>query len=154
MSFAPILTLEEMDSRYEELVSRMDDHVSTLSIMQRQMETELRISTGNVLEMEYPITSSDDSDSEIGDYHYLQDVIFHLGIPRVTFNDEIVEIEDDNQSTTSIGTVRNDSTPFDYIVLSDEDSDDDTIVPEWKDPARSPDVGFIIRGRNLSRIST
>lgn len=156
MSF---LSLEDIDSRYEELVRRMDDHISTLTIMQRQMETELRIANGNVMELEYPITSSDEEDNEYDDYHYLSEIVVQLGLddslgtPHVRFDEEVVEIEDDSASVSSVGTVRNDSTPFDYIMLSDDESDTDTIVPEWKDPIRSPDNDFFIHGRHLVRAS-
>lgn len=102
-------------------------------------------------QFEYPITSDDESGAG-DDYHYLEDVVIQLGFeqPVVRFNEEVVEIEDDDTTAMSMGTVVNDYTPYEYLMESDDESDDDTVVPEWQDPARSPDYHDVIRGRGIA----
>lgn len=140
------LNFEELDRRYVDLVQRMDDHIERLNDLQIHLEEELG------LESEYSYVVEPlvyDTDEMVVS---LDDIYRGLGSRVVRFEDE-VDIIPDTQST--IDTTEDNYTPFEarrydeYYDSDDPDyeSDTDTVVLEWSDPARSPDYRDVIRHR-------
>ena len=143
------LTLDEIDRRFELLVSEVDNHISRLSALERQMSNELNAMDDGVSQVSG--ISITDSESEDG-YEEEEQILRAnevLGIPGVRWDEWVEEIENDDGTVVSESTVPQQYyTPFDYAVDSEDDSDTDTIVVKWIDPARSPRYADIIRGNN------
>ena len=130
--------LAEIDAQYERLIRRVDDHIDRLVALEGTLNAELEAAYMH----RHPDTqySSDDETVDEDDDDLAARMVAQLGMPHVHFNEDVAEIESD-------GTVPNNFTPLGYDADSDSDSDTDTLVPDWDDPAASPDIRFRIRSR-------
>lgn len=136
--------LDQIDRDYARLIERVDRQIESLTRMERELDEQLR-GRGDV---EVHDESTDDTSSIDDDEDEVAQMMVNLRMPHVRFDPRVQSINDNEispLSPLSESTVRQNFTPFDYIVDSeyDSDSDTDTLVPDWEDPSRSPDLRFI-----------
>lgn len=153
-------TLAEIDRSYNRLMENVDNHIARLSAIENQLNMELSLIAEARAEVEYPITESDsDSDDDsISDYvtplqyirHHLFEPTQQFEVPRVRWGG-VDEYIGDEASVRSDSTVLNNYTPYD-LPDSDDDSDMETVILEWEDPCRSPELHIMYRG--IERLDT
>jgi len=145
------LTLDEIDMRFELLVSEVDNHISRLSAIERQMSNDLNAMDDGMSQVSGISITDSDSDDRYDEEEQILRANEVLGIPSVRWDEWAGENENDDETVVSESTVPQQYTPFDYAVDNEDDSDTDTIVAKWSDPARSPRYRDIIRGDNYGR---
>lgn len=124
-------------SRIDAISQRMDRHIERLRRMEDYLNGQLADAIG---ELEYDTQSdSDSSDDEstvdLRELGLLNGVRF--SDEEIIINQPAWEMEDDDDSDDD-ATVAMNYTPFDYFQNGEYDSDEDTIVPEYREWWTSP----------------
>ena len=145
--------ISEIDRSYTRLMANVDNHIARLSAIEAQLNYELELMEDANVHAGYSTTESEsDDDEDAYDPFYLEglrDRLFdpnpdyNLDVPRVRWGN-IREYANDDSSVRSDSTVLNNYTPYD-IPDSDDESDSDTVVLEWDDPCRSPELRIMYR---------
>ena len=144
-----------IDNVYDALIARIDGHIERLQALEVGLEEDLAVAQRQLAP---PDDESDDDDEEV---EGVVQTLSQMALPHVRFNENVYDINrtlenrEDVSSPMSEGTVRQNYTPFTRSDLwrsdydYEPDSDDDTIVDEWIDPAQSPTYEGTIQGRCL-----
>ena len=145
-------SIDDLERRYDRLITEINDHISRLELLEADLANQL-VRSG----MSGVSDTVTESTSDTLDDMSIDDINRALGIVpdrRVSFDDNIYNIDrldDDYEDMPHLSpmTVVRDYTPFEFIVHSDSDSDTDTLVEDWSmiDPHRSPSYGDFINGQ-------
>ena len=147
------VTLADIDRSYNRLMENVDNHIARLTAIEHQLDMELSLMAEARVEVEYPVTESDSDgdDDDVSDYYTPLEIVRgrvfgdnpRWEIPRIRWGD-VHEYVGDENSVRSDSTVLNNYTPYD-LSDSDDDSDTETVILEWDDPCRSPELRIMYR---------
>lgn len=132
--------LDEISIRYESLSRIVDERIQYLNEMESVIEAQIM----GTIEMD-DVYFDDEEESKEEDLTRGR---------RVRFDDVVVEIPDHIEVEPEDDSVSVDTIPFNRFMSGyddgyDSDSDNDTVVEEWSDPARTPTYRDILHADEL-----